>query len=70
MAQLFTPNCGNGFEELTSDNNDDLEHIIQAIIKGFEQKTDEKIVEKHLKQMVKDGLLRFDSDTGEYISNP
>lgn len=60
MACIYTDDCPNGFKKVTLDDNSDVEIKIEELrvaIQEFKQELDDEEIEKHLKLMVKEGLV-------------
>ena len=67
MTRLYTYLDKGDYVELSEDAVEKTIEEFSARINEFEREKDKKAVDRYLKQMVEDGLLRFNSETGEYI---
>jgi len=65
MTQLYTYLDKGDYIELSEDDVEKTIEELYAMVDEFER--DKKAVDRCLQRMVKDGLLRFDSEKGEYI---
>jgi hypothetical protein len=67
VTQVYTYLDRGDYIELSEDDVEKTIAEITARIAEFETEKDKIAVDKYLNRMVKDGLLRFDSEKSEYI---
>ena len=66
MTRVYTYLDEGDYVKLSEDDIEKTIEELSARINEFAREKDKKEVDRHLKRMVKDGLLRFNNETGEY----
>ncbi len=67
MTRVYTYLDEGDYVKLSEDDIEKTIEELSARINEFVREKDKKEVDRHLKRMVKDGLLRYDNEKSEYI---